>query len=160
MEIEHTQTDCENVYVRLTENNDEIYYVLVELKNKKINERVIGKKSDNITPAEAYQKYQDKLHATQRHKTKYSGVFWRHSTTNGKKDKTYYIVYNNELGKPVESSVGKESQRIGVNYAYQKYLESVNNIKHGEQPPIKRKRRKIFTFKDAFDLYIEHVKVD
>ena len=36
MEIEHTQTDCENVYVRLTENNDEIYYVLVELKNKKI----------------------------------------------------------------------------------------------------------------------------
>ncbi len=159
MESSHQVSNCKDVYVK-SKNNDEVYYVLVELKSKKLKERIIGKKSDNITPKEAYQKYLNKLYLTKRHKTKYSGVFWRNSTTNGKKDKTYYIVYNNELGKAVESSVGKDSQGIGVNYSYQKYLESVNNIKLGEQPPIKRKRRNIFTLADAFTPYIAHAKTE
>jgi len=107
MEIKHKLSSCDNVYVKFTEDNNEIYYVLVELKNKKLKERIIGKKSDNITPKDAYQKYQDKLYTTKRHKTKYSGVFWRNCTTHGKKDKTYYIVSpekpNNSLYQGITS---------------------------------------------------------
>jgi len=95
-----------------------------------------------------------------RYKTSKTGVFYRFSTTNGKKDKTYYIVYKNQENKTVESKVGKESEGIGVNFAYQKYTETLQKIKHGEAVPIKRKRRKIFTFKDAFDEYIIFTKTD
>jgi len=99
-----------------------------------------------------------KYDTKKRHKTSKTGVFYRFSTTNGKKDKTYYIVYKNEEGKTVESKVGKESHGIGINYAYQKYTETLQKIKLGEAVPIKRKRRKIFTLNDAFIPYISFVK--
>ncbi len=93
-----------------------------------------------------------------RHKTSKTGVFYRYSTTNGKKDKTFYIVYKDENKDTVESKVGKESEGVGVNYAYQKYTETLQKIKHGEVVPIKRKRKKVFTFDDAFTEYIEYAK--
>ena len=99
-----------------------------------------------------------KYDTKKRHKTSKTGVFYRFSTTNGKKDKTYYIVYKNEEGKTVESKVGKESEGIGVNFASQKYTETLQKIKLGEAVPIKRKRRKIFTLNDAFTPYISFVK--
>ena len=95
-----------------------------------------------------------KYDTKKRHKTSKVGVFYRFSTTNGKKDRTYYIVYKNEEGKTVESKVGKESEGIGVNFASQKHTETVQSIKHGEAVPIKRKKRKIFTLNDAFTPYI------
>lgn len=96
-----------------------------------------------------------------RHKTNKAGVFYRHSTSaDGKRDKTYYIVYKDKNNKTVESKVGKFSEGIRVQYAHEKYIETLNNIKFGEQPPIKRKRRKIFTFEDAFNAYIAHAKTD
>lgn len=95
-----------------------------------------------------------------RHKTSKTGVFWRESTTNGKKDKTFYIIYKDERNIMVETKVGKESQGIGVKYAYQKYNETINNVRLGEEPPIKRKRRNIFTFSDAFESYIVHAKAN
>ena len=93
-----------------------------------------------------------------RHKTNYSGVFWRESKTNGKKDKTYYIVYKNENNKTVESKIGKESHGVGVKYAHIKYIETINNIRLGEEVPVKRKRRKIYTFYDAYCKYIDYTK--
>ena len=101
-----------------------------------------------------------KYDTKKRHKTSKTGVFYRFSTTNGKKDKTFYIVYKNEEGKTVESKVGKESEGVGVNFAYQKYTESVQNVKYGETVPLKRKRRKIYTFDDAFIEYIAHAKTE
>jgi integrase len=95
-----------------------------------------------------------------RYKTSKTGVFYRFSTTNGKKDKTFYIIYKDENNKTVESKVGKESEGVGVNFSYQKYTESVQNIKHGETVPIKRKRRKTYTLADAFTSYIAHVKTE
>jgi len=95
-----------------------------------------------------------------RHKTNKTGVFYRHSTTKGKQDKTYYIVYKDKNNKTVESKVGKYSEGIRVQFAHEKYIETLNNIKLGEQPPIKRKKRKIFTFEDAFNVYIAHAKTD
>ena len=100
----------------------------------------------------------DIIMATKRIKTNYSGVYYRESKTNGKKDKTYYIIYKDSNNKTVETKVGKESQGVGVKYAHQKYIETINNIRLGEEPPVKRKRRKQFTFNDAFKLYIEHAK--
>jgi len=99
-----------------------------------------------------------KYDTKKRHKTSKTGVFYRFSTTNGKKDKTFYIVYKNEEGKTVESKVGKESEGVGVNFASQKYTETLQKIKLGEAVPIKRKRRKIFTLNDAFIPYIDFVK--
>jgi len=95
-----------------------------------------------------------------RHKTNKPGVFYRHSTTKGIQDKTYYIVYKDENNKTVESKVGKFSEGTRVQYAHEKYIETLNNIKFGEQPPIKRKRRKLFTFEDAFNAYIAHAKTN
>ena len=93
-----------------------------------------------------------------RHKTSKTGVFYRLSMTNGKKDKTYYIVYKNEHNKTVESKVGKESQGIGVNYVYNIYTATIQNIKLGDTVPVKRKSRKIFTFEEAFNNYIISAK--
>jgi len=101
-----------------------------------------------------------KYDTQKRHSTSKTGVFYRYSTTMGKKDKTYYIVYKNENKITVESKVGKASQGIGVNYAYEKYNETVHNIKFGQPVPIKRKMRKKFTFENAFTAYIAHVKTE
>jgi len=95
-----------------------------------------------------------------RHKTSKTGVFYRYSTTNGKKDKTFYIVYKDENGETVESKVGKESEGVGVNYTYQIYTETLQKIKHGEVVPIKRKRKKVLTLDNVFNEYIEYAKLD
>lgn len=100
------------------------------------------------------------INTKKRHKTNKPGVFFRHSTTKGKQDKTYYIVYKNENNKTIESKVGKFSEGVRVQYAHEKYIETLNNIKLGEQPPIKRKRQKLFTFEDAFNAYIAYAKTN
>ena len=45
-------------------------------------------------------------------KTKYNGVFYRETLTNGKPDKTYYIRYDDANGKNVELKLGKYSEGI------------------------------------------------
>ncbi|MDD3498835.1 hypothetical protein [Sulfurovum sp.] len=43
--------------------------------------------------------------------TKHTGVFYRECLTNGKPDKTYYIVYK-DAGKSKELKVGKFSEGV------------------------------------------------
>jgi len=153
LETTHKETAFKNVYYRATPNG-KVYYVLHQSR-KKIIEKDIGKETDGITPKDAYQKYINKVNAMKRHSTKYQNVFWRESKTNGKKDKSYYFTHNG-----IETMVGKESQNIGVNFTYQKYNETVNSIRLGEEPPIKRKHRNKFTFEDTFKEYIAHAKTE
>lgn len=153
MEQIHKETKFKNIYYRDTPKG-KIYYVLHQSR-KKIIEKDICKEGDAISPQEAYTKYINKLNAMKRHPTKYQNVFFRESKTNGKKDKSYYFTHNG-----IETMVGKDSQGIGVTFTYQKYTETVNKLRLGEEPPIKRKRRNILTFDDAFVSYIAHAKTE
>lgn len=88
--------------------------------------------------------------------TKYSGVFYRESKTNGKNDKTYYIRYKDSDNKLVELKVGKFSEGIRENYCYEQRIDTLNKIKLGEQPPIRRKKEvNITTFEEFADDYFK-----
>jgi len=57
MEIQRKKTNHKDVYYYDDiENNDKTYYVLQKNKNGNVVEKVIGKESSGITPAEAYKK--------------------------------------------------------------------------------------------------------
>ncbi|WP_331774062.1 tyrosine-type recombinase/integrase [Sulfurospirillum sp. 1612] len=95
-----------------------------------------------------------------RNATKYDGVFWRESFTNGKTDKTFYIAYKNELGKRKEIKLGKYSEGIRENYCKQKRDEVVYKIRMGESLPFNQVKKSKFTLNDAFDIYIEWAKAN
>ncbi|QFR42865.1 tyrosine-type recombinase/integrase [Sulfurimonas xiamenensis] len=165
MAVEHKKTSCKDLFFRDTDDGDIIYYILKPQKNSKEDkEKIIGKKSEGITEEEMCEKWIKKLRPRERYATSKTGVFWRHCTTNGKDDKTYYITYkvqdeqNPAKTKTVETVVGKHSQNVRVAYAHQKYIETVNNLKTGEPVPIKRKKKKYYTLQDAFNEYIKHTK--
>lgn len=71
----------------------------------------------------------------QRHKTKYAGVFYRETTTNGKADKTFYIRYKDEFEKDKELKIGKLSEGYNVNLCNAKRNEILHKIRHGEDLP-------------------------
>jgi len=76
-------------------------------------------------------------------KTKYQGVFYREAVTNGKPDKTYYIVFKDTHNKTVETKIGKESEGVRANYCNQKRNEIITKQRLGEDLPaiaIKKKK--------------------
>lgn len=88
---------------------------------------------------------------TNRIATRFTGVFFRESMTNGKKDKTYYIRLKDKNNKNIEHKIGKYSEGIRENYAHQKRIEFVNEIRLGNLPPtLQKKRHK--TIKNICDL--------
>jgi len=95
-----------------------------------------------------------------RNLTKYGGVFWRESVSNGKKDKTFYIAYKDNEGIRREVKLGKYSEGLRENYCKQKRDEIIHKIRLGENLPIKHKKKNKFTLDDAFDVYIEWAKVN
>lgn len=80
-------------------------------------------------------------------KTKYTGVFYRETTTNGKADKIYYIVFK-ENGKTKEIKVGKLSEGIHANYANNIRNSTLNSLRLGEDLPalLKTKKVEVITF--------------
>ena len=81
-------------------------------------------------------------------KTKYTGVFYRETTTNGKTDKIYYIVFK-ESGKTKEVKVGKLSEGIRANYANNIRNSTLNSIRLGEDLPtllVKAQKVEVITF--------------
>ena len=157
MEQPRLKTNCANVFYEEIDDNDKCYYILVE-NRKKIITQVIGKASENISPKEAYQRYEEKIKFSKRNHTRYPNVFWRYCKTNGKDDKTFYVRYRDKSNKACEEKIGKASENITLQYAYQKQIEIKNKINQGEVVEKKSKRRKIFTFYAAFVLYMEHTQ--
>jgi len=165
MATNHKKTACKDLFYKKTADNDILYYILKPKKGSKEDvEKIIGKKSDGITEEEICHKWLKKLRPTERYSTNKTGVFWRHCTSDGKPDKTFYITYkildekNPTKKKTIESVVGKYSQGIREAYAHQMYNETINKIRTGEAVPIKRKKKQIYTFNNAFDKYISYVK--
>lgn len=70
-----------------------------------------------------------------RRKTKYAGVFYIETTTNGRADKTFYIRYKDEFLKDKELRMGKLSEGYNVNLCNAKRNEILHKIRHGEDLP-------------------------
>jgi len=93
---------------------------------------------------------------SKRCKTKYTGVFYRETTTNTKPDKIYYIVYKHQK-KTKEVKVGKFSEGIRENYCNQKRKEIIVSLRLGELPPIliSQSKSKSIMFDDIANKYFD-----
>jgi integrase len=100
------------------------------------------------------------MDSSKRIKTKFAGVFYRESKTNGKTDKTYYIRFKDTNQQTREHKVGKFSEGVRENYCYQKRLEIVNKFRLGEEPPLLKRYKKSskLLFSELADFYFEHKK--
>ncbi len=90
-------------------------------------------------------------------KTKFTGVYYRHSITNNKPDKTFYIVYKDNFGKVKELKIGKYSEGIRENYCNLKRNEILTKLRLGEEPPAatKYKKKKKILLKDLAEEYFK-----
>lgn len=98
---------------------------------------------------------------SKRIKTKYTGVFYRETSINGKIDKVYYVLYK-ESGKTKEVKAGKESEGMRANFANNLRISILNSIRLGDDMPTilkcKEKRKKI-TFDKIVYLYFDSKKL-
>jgi integrase len=93
-------------------------------------------------------------------KTKFTGVYYRESTTNNKPDKTYYIRYKDNNNKTVETKIGKFSEGVREVLCHQKRNEIITKLRLGEEPPVaaKKKKRKINYLGDIATQYFNQRK--
>lgn len=92
--------------------------------------------------------------------TKENGIFFKEIIDENNKvvDKVFLIRYrHNEKDRLL--TIGKYSAGIRIAFCKQKRDEILNKIKFGEDIPIKHKRQSIFSLDDAFEIYLEWVKV-
>ena len=75
-------------------------------------------------------------------KTKYTGIYYREGSTNGKPDKIYYIIYKDNFNKMCEQKIGKYSEGVREAYCNQKRNEIISKLRLGEEPPIARKNKR------------------
>lgn len=97
----------------------------------------------------------------QRHKTKYAGVSYRETSTNGRADKTFYIRYKDEFDKDKELRIGKQSEGYTVHLCNAKRNEIIHKIKHGEELPkiAKQQTKSKLTLDDVSIKYFEYRNV-
>jgi len=156
---ERLATKFKKVYYKPLPNGDEVYYILVE-QRKKYVEKEIGKKSDGLSPKEAFEQYTEKTKYTQRNRTRSRNIFWRYCKhPNGGDDKAYYITYRDHENKSRELCVGKESEGKGIEDA-RKELGNITNKLYNKEivPKTILGRKEIFTFYAAFEKYMEHTQ--
>ena len=94
-------------------------------------------------------------------KSKFAGVFYRTSTTNGKADKTYYIRYKDVNQKDIELKIGKYSEGVRESYCNAKRNEIVTKIRLGEVLPTiaAKKQNKTISVDDIAKKYFEYRKL-
>ena len=97
------------------------------------------------------------LKMTYQNSRKYGSSVQIYSKKNG--DFAYYILYKDLNNKLKRVKVGEKSQGITEHYCYRKRAELINTIRLGEDPQqIVKGRKKLFTFKNAYDDYIVWAK--
>ena len=74
-----------------------------------------------------------------RKRTKFTGVYYRETTTNDKPDKTYYITFKNSKNKMQELKIGKFSEGIREQYCNLKRNEILTKLRLGEEVHLKHK---------------------
>ncbi|MDD2895972.1 MAG: site-specific integrase [Aliarcobacter sp.] len=87
--------------------------------------------------------------------TKFSGIFYRETTTNDKIDKTFYIRYKDENNKDKEIKVGKYSEGYREAYCNQLRNEIITKQRTGEEPPsiAQKKKKNILSIQTIADEY-------
>jgi len=86
-------------------------------------------------------------------KTKYNGVIYRETLTNGKPDKTYYIRYDDANGKKVELKLGKYSEGIRELYCYNKRNEITTKARLGERVQLGRVKKEFVSISELASEY-------
>ncbi len=86
-------------------------------------------------------------------RTKYTGVYYRESTTNEKPDKTYYITFKNSQNKMQEMKIGKFTEGIREQYCNLKRNELLTKIRLGEEVHIKHRQKDKIFLKEIADEY-------
>jgi len=93
------------------------------------------------------------LKMTYKNSRKYGSSVQIYSKKNG--DLSYYITYKDVNNRLKRVKVGEKSQGITEHYCYRKRAELINTIRLGEDPQqIVKGRKKLFSFKNAFENYI------
>lgn len=101
--------------------------------------------------------FQKRFNMNKRIKTKFTGVFYRETITNGKPDKVYYVLFK-ENGKTRETKVGKLSEGIRANYAHSIRNSIINSIRLGEDLPtvlMKNEDVSVVTFDEIANKYFD-----
>ncbi len=88
-----------------------------------------------------------------RKKTKFTGVYYRETTTNNKLDKTYYIRYKDTNNKDVEIKIGKFSEGIREQYCNLKRNEILTKLRLGEEVHLKHRQKDKIYLKDVAEEY-------
>lgn len=96
-----------------------------------------------------------------RHTTKYPGVYYIDSSTNGRKDKTYYIRFRDENNKDTELKLGKHSENIGINDCKKRRDEILTRIRLGEDLSniLVKKKRSGYLLDDLAKQYFEYREI-
>ncbi|MFW0693373.1 tyrosine-type recombinase/integrase [Aliarcobacter butzleri] len=100
------------------------------------------------------------INYSKRFNTKFSGVFYRESITNDKRDKTYYIRYKDKNNKDKEIKIGKYSEGFRENYCNQLRNEIITKQRIGEEPPAttRNKKKKILSIETISENYFSEKK--
>lgn len=93
--------------------------------------------------------------SVKRQKTKFQGVFFRESVTNGKPDKTYYILIKEKDNKLNEIKIGKYSEGIREAYCNIKRNELMTKLRLGETVKILHTKKDRTNFSDLADAYFK-----
>jgi len=83
---------------------------------------------------------------------KYQGVYLN-KLKDG--DVSYSISFKDANNKMQRKTIGKKSEGITERYAYNKRIETLNQIRHGEDPLAHKKKAK-FQFEDVWNLYVDN----
>jgi hypothetical protein len=81
---------------------------------------------------------------------KYAGVY---TLKQADGDTSFSILYKKSDGKNQREAIGLKSHGITELYAYNKRIERINAIKHGEDP-LSHKKKNTFKFEDVWDFYV------
>jgi len=84
---------------------------------------------------------------------KYTGVYILQQD-NG--DISYSILYKNTEGKNQRETIGSKREGVSELYAYNKRIDRINQVKHGEDPRTKNKNKNAVRFEDAWNFYIDN----
>lgn len=88
-------------------------------------------------------------------KTKFTGVYYRETITNGKPDKTYYIRYKDLDHNDIELKIGKFSEGIREQYCNLKRNELLTKLRLGEAVHIKHRQRDKIFLQDIAEEYFK-----
>ena len=83
---------------------------------------------------------------------RYAGVYLN-KLQNG--DISYSISFKDKDNKMQRKTIGKKSEGITETYANNKRIETLNQIRHGEDPLAHKKKAK-FKFEDVWNLYVDN----